>query len=451
MRIKKDGLVIYNSIDNTGSTDDASLGARYAKGRLDSTDNNLHHNYYTKEEVQRLISEMGRTKIVPTLEEDWFIYVPDEETTDKEIYYQVSNNTAVDTPVVEDLPTYYRQWKNEGGEIIPVQWFISCVKDAGIVSEQTYYTLGFSGPGPKSTLIKNYVKARIEIEQNTYYFVGNDTDGYQLYYFDSDFKEAKIGSFEIEFAEFVTKEREIGSHALDEDITAQNIQDDIKDLTAILTNKTIDADDNTIENIDIHNFKEGLVKTAMPETPVDTELLSAKAIDDAKQDTLSKGTAISTVTDDTTVSKVDLDNNEVTEATAKAVFEYIAKKIYPVGAIYISVDSTSPADIFGGTWSQLKDGYYLRASTSGGGTEIGEQLPNVKGGDIPMELSNGSGNWEGALKLTKQNAGRSPNWTGDNGWGWLILDASKMTNSVYKDNGVVQPKSVKVYMWKRTA
>ena len=34
MRIKKDGLVIYNSIDNTGSTDDASLGARYAKGRF---------------------------------------------------------------------------------------------------------------------------------------------------------------------------------------------------------------------------------------------------------------------------------------------------------------------------------------------------------------------------------------------------------------------------------
>lgn len=43
MKIKKDGLVIYNSIDNTGSTDDASLGARYTKGRLDSTDNNLRH------------------------------------------------------------------------------------------------------------------------------------------------------------------------------------------------------------------------------------------------------------------------------------------------------------------------------------------------------------------------------------------------------------------------
>ena len=472
MRIKKDGLVIYNSIDNTGSTDDASLGARYTKGRLDSTDNNLHHNYYTKEEVQRLISEMGRTKIVPTLEEDWFIYVPDEETTDKEIYYQVSNNTVVDTPVVEDLPTYYRQWKNEGGEIVPVQWFISCAKDAGIVSEQTYYTLGFSGPGPKSTLMKNYVKARIEIEQNTYYFVGNDTDGYQLYYFDSDFKEAKIGSFEIEFAEFVTKEREIGSHALDEDITAQNIQDDIKDLTAILTNKTIDADDNTIENIDIHNFKDGLVKTAMPETPVDTELLSAKAIDEAKQDTLSKGTAISTVTDDTTISKVDLDNNEVAEATAKAMFEYIAKKIYPVGAIYISVDSTSPGDIFGGTWERINGRFLvgagnngasgdeklnLTAGTTGGvyrhqhqygikyGAYYGQPTTTSDSTAIQLKTWNSSNTQSWSTGTQKGNVqGRYSSWSGEGSIS--SLEHSANTNLV---NNL--PPYLVVYMWKRTA
>lgn len=451
MKIKKDGLVIFNSIDNTGSTDEASLGARYAKGRLDSTENNLHQNYYTKEEVQELISGMGRTKIVPTLFEDWYVYVPEEEATEEEIYYHVNNNIVISEPNLDDLPTYYRQWKVEGGEVVPVYWFISCAKDTEIVEGQTYYTIGLFGPTTKSTVMKNYVKAKIQVESNTYYFVGNDEDGYTLYYYDADFKEAIIGNFEIDFSQYAVKETTIGSYTLENDITAQNIQDDIKDLTAELTNKTFDADDNTIKNIIVSNFKTGVVKTAMPETPVDTELLSAKAIDEAKQDKFSEGTAISEIEDTTTISSVDLENNEVAEATAKAMFEYIAKKIYPVGAIYISVDSTSPGDIFGGTWSQISDGYYLRASSDGGGNTLDEELPNVKGGSIPMELSNGSGNWDGALRLTKRDPGRSPQWSGSSGWGYLTLDASKMSNSVYKDNGKVQPKSVKVYMWKRTA
>ena len=33
--------------------------------------------------------------------------------------------------------------------------------------------------------------------------------------------------------------------------------------------------------------------------------------------------------------------------------------IYPVGAIYISVDATSPATLFGGTWSQFAQGRML--------------------------------------------------------------------------------------------
>lgn len=34
---------------------------------------------------------------------------------------------------------------------------------------------------------------------------------------------------------------------------------------------------------------------------------------------------------------------------------------YPIGSIYMSVDSTSPASIFGGTWEQLKDRFLLAA------------------------------------------------------------------------------------------
>lgn len=35
--------------------------------------------------------------------------------------------------------------------------------------------------------------------------------------------------------------------------------------------------------------------------------------------------------------------------------------LYPVGAIYLSTVSTSPADLFGGTWEQIKDTFLLSA------------------------------------------------------------------------------------------
>lgn len=33
---------------------------------------------------------------------------------------------------------------------------------------------------------------------------------------------------------------------------------------------------------------------------------------------------------------------------------------YPVGAVYMSTNETSPAEMFGGTWSALDDGRFLR-------------------------------------------------------------------------------------------
>ena len=41
----------------------------------------------------------------------------------------------------------------------------------------------------------------------------------------------------------------------------------------------------------------------------------------------------------------------------------IIDMVYPVGAIYISVNSTNPTTLFGGTWQQLTD-TFLYASTT---------------------------------------------------------------------------------------
>lgn len=58
--------------------------------------------------------------------------------------------------------------------------------------------------------------------------------------------------------------------------------------------------------------------------------------------------------------------------------------IYPIGSIYISTDSTNPAQLFGGIWERIEDRFLLAAgdrytpgSTGGSTTQtlIGENLP----------------------------------------------------------------------------
>ena len=49
--------------------------------------------------------------------------------------------------------------------------------------------------------------------------------------------------------------------------------------------------------------------------------------------------------------------------------------IYPVGSIYMSVNATSPASLFGGTWEQLKDRFLLAAGdTYAAGSTGGEAI-----------------------------------------------------------------------------
>lgn len=51
-------------------------------------------------------------------------------------------------------------------------------------------------------------------------------------------------------------------------------------------------------------------------------------------------------------------------AQDKQKLDTIADLIYPVGSIYMNVNSTSPATLFGGTWEQLKDRFLLGAGDS---------------------------------------------------------------------------------------
>lgn len=58
--------------------------------------------------------------------------------------------------------------------------------------------------------------------------------------------------------------------------------------------------------------------------------------------------------------------------------------IYPVGSIYMSVNSTSPATLFGGTWEQVKDRFLLSAgNTYTNGNTGGEATHKLTQNEMP--------------------------------------------------------------------
>lgn len=62
----------------------------------------------------------------------------------------------------------------------------------------------------------------------------------------------------------------------------------------------------------------------------------------------------------------------------------IWKVIYPVGSIYMSVNSTSPGTLFGGTWERIQDRFLLSAgSTYSAGATGGEATHTLSAAEMP--------------------------------------------------------------------
>lgn len=130
---------------------------------------------------------------------------------------------------------------------------------------------------------------------------------------------------------------------------------------------------------------------------------------------------------------------------------------YPVGAIYMSYSSTSPATLFGGTWSALPAGRFLRAGTGGstGGSDTHAHSTTAVAlteDQIPSHVH--------AIKLYDSSGTQST------GYGvaglYNKLDSGSTTNTQRKGSGAVHghgntgsasnvPAYYEVYAWRRTA
>ena len=61
-----------------------------------------------------------------------------------------------------------------------------------------------------------------------------------------------------------------------------------------------------------------------------------------------------------------------------------ADLIYPVGSIYMSVNDTNPATLFGGTWEQIKDKFLLSCGdTYANGSTGGEATHTLTVDELP--------------------------------------------------------------------
>ncbi len=128
----------------------------------------------------------------------------------------------------------------------------------------------------------------------------------------------------------------------------------------------------------------------------------------------------------------------------------------PIGFGVILFTDISPAELWGGTWQKVEEGYALWTATSGAGQTIDAGLPNILGSthisaiystDMFINKTDGCIYATGDNSDIYQVSRSSPTQFGKN---ILNIDASK-SNSIYGNSNTVQPPAIKIYLWRRVA
>ena len=133
-----------------------------------------------------------------------------------------------------------------------------------------------------------------------------------------------------------------------------------------------------------------------------------------------------------------------TELNGKTAAE-IMLTLYPVGAVYISVNSTSPASLFGGTWEQLQDRFLLAAgSTYSAGSTGGEATHTLTVDEMPSH-SHTINRYTSSVGSTGTGFSREQNVaiSKDNQYGPHSTGGDLPHNNM--------PPYLAVYMWKRVS
>ena len=152
-------------------------------------------------------------------------------------------------------------------------------------------------------------------------------------------------------------------------------------------------------------------------------------------------------------------------ALVAAMKASLADTIYPVGSIYMSVSSTSPATLFGGTWTQIKGRFLLGVGSNDANTNNGygslaaggiNRSVNELGGEVwhsltTDEMPNHS-HYAGTDNDKRAFGGSSTTLGPATGNGYATLLSAISTSAVGGSGSHNNmPPYLAVYMWKRSA
>ena len=132
---------------------------------------------------------------------------------------------------------------------------------------------------------------------------------------------------------------------------------------------------------------------------------------------------------------------------------------YPVGSIFQTVSTTSPAALFGGTWQEIAFNRVLMGAGNAyaAGTTVEAGLPNITGSlreanadSSPFRGSKASLKSSGALKFVEINTSWG-GYRGDSGSTYDVYFDASRSNSIYGRSATVQPAAYYVHIWRRVA
>ena len=188
----------------------------------------------------------------------------------------------------------------------------------------------------------------------------------------------------------------------------------------------------------------GGVKVGSGLSVTDDGMLSA----DAQKYTLPAATA-------TTLGGVKVGSGLTVDADGTLHLEGgTAPDPYPVGSIFQTVSSTSPAALFGGTWEQIASERVLMGASSShkAGTTVKAGLPNItgtaNGGVLSVSTPQSNGafgatHYDSSLPYLSGDARRLSTYD-------RTFDASR-SNPIYGASDTVQPAAYYVHYWQRKA
>ena len=144
------------------------------------------------------------------------------------------------------------------------------------------------------------------------------------------------------------------------------------------------------------------------------------------------------------------------ETDAGQVTDFL-NKTYPVNSIFMSVDSTSPASLFGGTWTRIQDGFLLSAGYNSipNGQTGGQRNITIAPENLPSSavgfFRNTSGSTSPSDPTQISSGGNS---VPDNGYGLCSRTRANTyygTTIGYGETINIMNPYLAVYMWKRVA